>query len=79
EILSSLQYAKQNANNKKLLQKIVSKAACFEGLSHREAITLLECEDKEILSEIYKLAKEIKQLAHLYDNMYGGDKNLPDN
>ncbi len=61
EILSSLQYAKQNANNKKLLQKIVSKAACFEGLSHREAITLLECEDKEILSEIYKLAKEIKQ------------------
>ncbi|HRF35804.1 MAG TPA: [FeFe] hydrogenase H-cluster radical SAM maturase HydG, partial [Clostridia bacterium] len=45
----------------KLLQKIVSKAACFEGLSHREAITLLECEDKEILSEIYKLAKEIKQ------------------
>lgn len=61
EILSSLQYAKQNANNKKLLQKIVSKAVCFEGLSHREAITLLECEDKEILSEIYKLAKEIKQ------------------
>lgn len=61
EILSSLQYAKQNANNKKLLQKIVSKAACFEGLRHREAITLLECEDKEILSEIYKLAKEIKQ------------------
>ncbi len=61
EILSSLQYAKQNANSKKLLQKIVSKAACFEGLSHREAITLLECEDKEILSEIYKLAKEIKQ------------------
>lgn len=43
------------------MQKIVSKAACFEGLSHREAITLLECEDKEILSEIYKLAKEIKQ------------------
>ncbi len=61
EILSSLQYAKKNASNKKLLQKIVSKAACFEGLSHREAITLLECEDKEILSEIYKLAKEIKQ------------------
>lgn len=61
EILSSLQYAKKNASNKKLLQKIISKAACFEGLSHKEAVTLLECEDKEILSEVYKLAKEIKQ------------------
>lgn len=42
EILQSLDYAKQNADNIEYLDSILKKAANFDGLSHREAITLLE-------------------------------------
>lgn len=61
EILSSLQFAKENASNKQLLEEIVNKASKFEGLNHREAITLLECDDNDIIKKIYSLAREIKQ------------------
>ncbi|WP_297428432.1 [FeFe] hydrogenase H-cluster radical SAM maturase HydG [Clostridium sp.] len=61
EILESLKYAKQNKNNKKLINEILEKAKEFKGLSHREAAVLLECELDEENEKIYKLAKEIKQ------------------
>ena len=61
EILESLEYAKQNKNNKKLINEILEKAKEFKGLSHREAAVLLECELDEENGKIYKLAKEIKQ------------------
>ncbi|MFW2486937.1 [FeFe] hydrogenase H-cluster radical SAM maturase HydG [Clostridium chromiireducens] len=61
EILESLEYAKQNKNNKKLINEILEKAKEFKGLSHREAAVLLECELDEENEKIYKLAKEIKQ------------------
>ncbi|EKQ50927.1 MULTISPECIES: [FeFe] hydrogenase H-cluster radical SAM maturase HydG [unclassified Clostridium] len=61
EILESLEYAKQNKNNKKLINEILEKAKEFKGLTHREAAVLLECELDEENEKIYKLAKEIKQ------------------
>ena len=61
EILESLEYAKQNKNNKKLINEILEKAKEFKGLSHREAAVLLECELDEENEKMYKLAKEIKQ------------------
>ncbi len=69
EILETLQYAKENKNNLELINKILEKAEpkkngsdiCCSGLTHREASVLLECEDKQILEKIYKLANKIKQ------------------
>ena len=61
EIIDSLQFAKDNANNIAFLNEIIHKASNFEGLTHSEAITLLECEDKQIISKIFELAYKIKQ------------------
>ena len=61
EILQSLDYAKQNADNIEYLDSILKKAANFDGLSHREAITLLESDNKDINNKIFELAYQIKQ------------------
>ncbi len=61
EIQSTLKYAAENKNNLNLMREILKKASECKGLSHRDAAVLLECEDKEILEEIYALADEIKQ------------------
>lgn len=61
EIKQSLIFAAKNANNKEYLNEILQKASIFEGLSHREALTLLECEDKEVLQKVFALARKVKQ------------------
>lgn len=61
EIKESLQYAKTMSTDKEYLQQILKKASRFEGLSHREALTLLECEDEEIIKNIFALAMQVKQ------------------
>ncbi len=61
EILQSLDYAKQNADNIEYLDSILKKAASYDGLSHREAITLLESDNKDINNKIFELAYQIKQ------------------
>ena len=61
EIRETLKYAAENKSNTSLMREILKKAAECKGLGHREALVLLECEDKEILEEIYALADEIKQ------------------
>ena len=61
EILQSLDYAKKNADNIEYLDSILKKAANFDGLSHREAITLLESDNKDINNKIFELAYQIKQ------------------
>ncbi|OOM74923.1 [FeFe] hydrogenase H-cluster radical SAM maturase HydG [Clostridium sp. BL-8] len=61
EILESLEYAKKNKNNRELINQILEKAKDCKGLSHREAIVLLECELEDENEKMYKLAKEIKQ------------------
>lgn len=65
EILKTIKYSEENKNNTELLNKIIEKAKLEKGLTHREASVLLQCEDKTINDEIYKLAKKIKE------NYYG--------
>ena len=60
EIRDTMEYAKNNSANKELIKSILQKARECKGLSHREAAILLECDDKEIINEIYEIAREIK-------------------
>ena len=61
EILESLEFADKNKNNKQEISRILEKAREYKGVSHREALLLLDCEDEELNKEIFALAKEIKQ------------------
>ncbi len=61
EILDTLKYAEENAGNRELISSIIEKARACKGISHREAALLLECNDPELLEEIFSLAKNIKQ------------------
>lgn len=61
EILECLEYAQKNKNNEPLLNEILEKARKMKGLSHKEALVLLDCELEDKNREIYKLAEQIKQ------------------
>lgn len=61
EILDTIDYADKNKNNKSLILSILEKAKKLQGLSHREALVLLDCELKEENQHILALAKEIKE------------------
>lgn len=61
EIIDTLQYADQNKNNIELIDQIIEKAKQRKGLSHKEALVLLDCSIEEKNEEIYKLAEQIKK------------------
>lgn len=61
EITETLEYAASNKNNRELIRSLIEKARTCKGLNHREAGVLLECDDPELLEEIFGLAREIKQ------------------
>ncbi|GHU51417.1 [FeFe] hydrogenase H-cluster radical SAM maturase HydG [Clostridia bacterium] len=61
EIISTIEYAEKNKNNKRLVGEILAKARERKGLEHREAAVLLLCEIPERNAEIFTLANEIKQ------------------
>lgn len=61
EILDTLEYAKNNKNNVELIDEILDKAKEGKGLTHREALVLLDCDIEEKNNEIFELAKKIKQ------------------
>ena len=61
EILATMAWAKENKNNRPLIESIIDKAAECGGLSHREAAVLLECDEPDLIERMYQLAKEIKQ------------------
>ena len=61
EILSSIEYGKENKSNRELIKSIIEKAKEFKGITHREAIVLLECDQEDLNEEIYALAREIKE------------------
>ncbi|MCI8558075.1 MAG: [FeFe] hydrogenase H-cluster radical SAM maturase HydG [Lachnospiraceae bacterium] len=61
EILASIQYAQENKNNRELIESLLARAKDCKGLSHREALVLLECEEPDLLERIFRLAREIKQ------------------
>ncbi len=60
EILESLAYAEKNKHNEELITQIIEKAKLRKGLTHREALVLLDCDIEEKNQEIYALAKQIK-------------------
>lgn len=61
EILETIAYVEGNKNNRIFIEEILEKAKERKGLSHREALLLLECEFPDIRSKIYSMAKEIKE------------------
>ncbi len=66
EIKNTLEYSALHKNDKALIEKILEKAAKYEGLDFKEAMVLLECEDPETVNRMFALAKEIKE--HFYGN-----------
>lgn len=65
EILATLDFAEKNKRNKTLIDEVIAKAEEIKGLSHREALLLLDCELEEENKRILDLAKKIK------DKFYG--------
>ena len=61
EIEESLEYAEKNKHNEALIDEILNKATKMKGISHREALVLLDCDIPEKNEEIYALARRIKQ------------------
>ncbi len=61
EILKTLEYAKANKDNMEVIDQILKKAEEKKGISHKEAVVLLENESEEVKHRIYELAKKIKQ------------------
>lgn len=64
EILESLRYAQENKSNKELIESILEKAKACKGISHREALVLLDCDLEEENEKIFNLAMEIKQMFY---------------
>ena len=61
EILDSLAYAEEHKHDYELISQLIERARDYKGLSHREAILLLECDIPELNEKMFDLAKEIKQ------------------
>ncbi len=61
EILSTLEYAKNNKSNKDLIESILRKAEEYKGLDYKDAMVLLESDLEDINEKIYSLAKKIKE------------------
>jgi len=61
EILDSIEWAEANRNNRELIRGLIERAEDCKGLSHREALLLLCCEDKELVELMFAAAKRIKQ------------------
>lgn len=66
EILSTVEYARENARNEALISKILDKAAEGKGLTHREAAVLTECSVGELNERMFTLARQLKE--RIYGN-----------
>ena len=66
KIRQTLAFAKDHKEDLELMRAILNKGREYQGLSYTEAATLLECEDPEIIQQIFDLGKEIKE--HFYGN-----------
>ncbi|MDE5688240.1 MAG: [FeFe] hydrogenase H-cluster radical SAM maturase HydG [Paramuribaculum sp.] len=61
EISASIEHARRHSSDRRELERILAKGALMKGLDHREALTLLESTDSEIIERTASLAREIKQ------------------
>ncbi len=66
EILDTLAFAESKKQDKEYIDSIISRAEQCKGLTHREALVLLDCELPEENERIFALAKRIKQ--EIYGN-----------
>ena len=66
EILDTLAFAESKKQDKEYIASIITKAEQCKGLTHREALVLLDCELPEENERIFALAKRIKQ--EIYGN-----------
>ena len=66
KIKSTLAFAAEHKDDLELMNAILEKGREYKGLSYAEAATLLECEDPDIIEQIFALGKEIKE--HFYGN-----------
>ena len=55
-IRETLKYAEEHKNDLDLMRTILEKGRKMDGLDYKDAMTLLECEDPEIIEEIFQLA-----------------------
>ncbi|MDR1086221.1 MAG: [FeFe] hydrogenase H-cluster radical SAM maturase HydG [Deltaproteobacteria bacterium] len=61
EVLDTLAYAQKNAQDPGLVRSILDKAGERRGLTHREALVLLDCRLDGLNRELYDLARQIKR------------------
>ena len=61
EILETLEEAARESRDRERVLSILEKAARCQGLTHREAAILMDCDDPQLEARIYALAREIKQ------------------
>jgi 2-iminoacetate synthase len=61
EILATLKYADEHKQDRELVNSILAKAEKCKGLTHREALVLLDCDLPEENARTLALAKKIKQ------------------
>ena len=73
EVLETLAEAARESRNPQRVTAILDKAALCKGLSHREAATLLECDDPALEHRLYALAGEmmdrVEKFLASYDDM----------
>ena len=71
EILETIAYAKENKDNRELIFSLIERAKDCKGLTHREAMLLLECEIPEAIDEMEKVyGNRIVMFAPLYLSNY---------
>ena len=61
EVLATLKYADEHKHDRELVEAILKKAEACKGLSHREALVLLDCDLEDENAKILTLAKKVKQ------------------
>ncbi|NLT95496.1 MAG: [FeFe] hydrogenase H-cluster radical SAM maturase HydG [Clostridia bacterium] len=61
EVLASIEEGRKLAKKKDIVYGLLTKARDCKGLTHREVAVLLEVDDDEILEEMFKIAKEVKE------------------
>ena len=61
EIKATLKFAEENKNNREMIEALIERARDCKGLSHREALLLLDCELPDLNEKMFALAKEIKE------------------
>ncbi len=61
EVMDTLEYARAHKDDRALIELLLEKAAACKGLTHREAVLLLECDEPDLIEKIFNLARDIKQ------------------